>query len=212
MRAVAIGGMRVVAAVWTVAVLAALAGVVWVVATGRSLEVVTTGSMAPAVPTGSLAVIEPVEVADVASGDVITYRMPGVDRLVMHRVVGVIDQGTGPFFRTRGDANESVDSRAVPASDVAGRLRWSIPLAGQVLWALRPPLGLLVLVGLPALLTAAGELVGRRNRTQRENRPGGTPWEHDHRHRPGAGLPAGASAVSGASAASGSPSPPSAWP
>ncbi len=211
MRASAIGVLQVVVAVWTAAVVLALVGLGWVVLTGRSLEVVATGSMAPTIPTGSLAIIEPVgpgrvDVAEIETGDVITYRMPGVERLVMHRVEGVVDQGTGPFFRTKGDANEVVDARAVPSGDVDGRLQWSVPMVGRVLWALRPPLGLVLLVGVPALLTVVSEAAGRRRGTRREPESGGQPWEHGHRH--GVAEPDRDAVVSASSV---SPSPRSAW-
>ncbi len=161
---------HVVAVVWTTAAAIAIGGVAWLVLTGHSLEVVTTGSMAPSSPQGALAILEDVDPADVRVGDVITFEHPDLVPLLMHRVVDVHEQDGGRFFRTQGDANAAADGRAVPARDVRGRLRWRLPHLGAAATWLRPPRGLIVLVGVPLVGTALAEARARRSSTTRGDR------------------------------------------
>jgi signal peptidase len=114
--------------------------------------------MAPTYPVGSLAVVGPVDPSDVRPGMAITFDDPAAPgRLVTHRVVGLA-AGDAPAFRTRGDANWSDDPFPVPARLVRGRVLWHVPLLGHAVDALRWPTGFALLVVLPGLALAAGEV------------------------------------------------------
>lgn len=121
---------------------------------GGQLDIVETGSMAPAVPEGSLAVSMPVEPADVARGDIITFVGP-TDSLVMHRVVDVFENQGLHRYRTQGDANRTPDPGLLREADIERRVAWSASGLGWLARAVQPPIGVIVLVGLPLLLQLA---------------------------------------------------------
>lgn len=129
--------------------------------TGASAYNVLSGSMEPTLPVGSVVVVRPQPADQIKPGDVITYtdRDPAslATRVVTHRVVAV-EQGPGGLsFRTRGDANDTPDLRAIAAGDVHGVLWYSLPVAGWVRNFLVSPAGLLYTAGV-ALLVLAGHL------------------------------------------------------
>lgn len=101
---------------------------------GYSYAVVKSGSMAPAYPPGSIILIGATSPAALGPGDVISFRAPGQsrDRIITHRVVEARQGASGLEFVTQGDANDDVDSRAVPASDVRGRVLFGVPLIGSL--------------------------------------------------------------------------------
>lgn len=103
---------------------------------------VLTGSMAPTIPAGSVVAVRPVEPSALRVGDVITYRIPVQDRrVVTHRIVAILEPGSAPVIRTKGDAIEEPDPWTT-------RLRhgpvWRVivtaPHAGQALRRLQAPL------------------------------------------------------------------------
>ena len=120
----------------------------------------------PTAPKGALAIVEPIDATQVGLNDIVAYREHQRGRLVLHRVVELIDNNGKHSFRTQGDANNAPDARLVAADQIESKLRWTIPGAGRVVVGLRPPVGSLLLIGLPAtalLLTEVGNrLAGSR--------------------------------------------------
>jgi signal peptidase len=132
----------------TLVLVVVLLGGAWLA--GWRLRVVESGSMAPAVPRDALAVITPVDAKQVKIDDVVSFRYAADGRLtVLHRVFDVLPVEGGRVFQTKGDSNTDVDRDFVGGNDLQGKLRWSVPQLGAIARALRPPLGLIVLVGLP---------------------------------------------------------------
>jgi len=126
---------------------------------GWHVDAVYGGSMEPAIKLGSLAVIRPVEPATVSEGDIITFAPPTDTRItVTHRVTQVIDGESGLMFRTKGDANENRDAYIVPAENVVGRVWMSVPYVGYVMDFVKSPVGLGLLIGIPAALIIGIEL------------------------------------------------------
>ena len=134
---------------------------------GYEPQVVLSGSMKPALPVGSVVFVKPVPVAQITVGDIITFRhaRPEANEiLVTHRVTEILIPGdasndsTEFAFRTKGDANGDVDNWIVPAANVEGTVRFSVPYMGYVTDRVRTPEGFLVLIGLPALLIVIGEV------------------------------------------------------
>lgn len=153
-----LGGVLLAAVLlWTVLWLA-LAVLVPTVALGFRPHAIVSGSMEPAIRAGDVVLTATVD-HPVEPGRVITFTDPNrADRLITHRVVTVGEDG---HYRTRGDANEAVDSTPVPPENVQGEGRLLVPLAGMpLLWSSRQPfllLGLLV-----ATVVAAVAVVGPR--------------------------------------------------
>ena len=132
---------------------------------GWQLQHVRSGSMEPLLPVGSLAVLEPVDPAEVAVGQVITFTDPADgDRLVTHRVVEVREDQDGLRFTTQGDANTGADPLPVRADDLRGHLASHVPHLGVAIDAIQSPAAPFVLIGLPALGLAGSEVVAWRRR------------------------------------------------
>lgn len=114
--------------------------------------VILSGSMEPALSPGDVVIVD--ASASVAVGDIVTFR-DGGEVPTTHRVVDVQDEG----YVTKGDANENRDSRPVPASDLLGRVVFTIPLIGHIILWVNTPTGYVALVLVPALLFIGNELI-----------------------------------------------------
>lgn len=133
--------MRTIARIgsWTAGLvpgLAVLALVLYAVAfaAGYRTVAVYSGSMEPELHVGSLAFVKPVESADVRVGDVITFQDPRTrDRLITHRVVKRFVHKGELVYRTKGDANTSVDPWTIALPGTVGRTTFDIPVVGYAL-------------------------------------------------------------------------------
>jgi signal peptidase I len=116
----------------TVAAVVAYAALV---VAGYRPVVVYSGSMVPTLRVGSIALDRPVTAKSVRVGDVITFSDPYVTgRLVTHRIIRIFHTTNGLAYRTKGDANATRDPWTVRLPDRVGRVTFSIPVAGYVLW------------------------------------------------------------------------------
>lgn len=127
-------------------------------ALGHERYVITGASMSGTFEKGTLAIESAVPVADLAAGDVITYLPPpdsGLTELVTHRILSVEESGTGPVFRTQGDANADPDpwTFQLPGPTQA-RLDHAVPHLGWAFIALADPQVRQLVIGLPAGLIA----------------------------------------------------------
>lgn len=128
---------------------------------GIQYIIVLSGSMTPAMPVGSVIGVGAVDPAQVAVGDIITHWHPN-DRevLVTHRVVELTTSDDGALaFRTKGDANEEIDSYLVPAEHVWGRVLLFVPHVGYTRDFIKTLPGLALLVLLPAGLLLINEVM-----------------------------------------------------
>ena len=131
---------------------------------GYERYVITGGSMSGTFEKGSIAFEKPVDVSELAVGDVITYQPPansGVGNLVTHRIVAAGRGEDGArVFRTQGDANAdrdpwkfSLDQGSQPV------VQLTVPFVGYGLIALADRRTRMLVVGLPAALIALLSLV-----------------------------------------------------
>jgi len=150
---------------------------------GYKVVTVQSFSMEPALERGDLVVSRPVSIDDVKQGQIVLF-MEGRDTriLVAHRAVGFINvtanihnSQTGEdtaqksrLIQTKGDANPTVDAQPVMASDLRGRLWFTIPKAGLILH--RAPLQT-VLLGIAAV-TGVAWLAYELYRRKSGKRPG----------------------------------------
>jgi signal peptidase len=131
--------------------------------------VVLSGSMEPAISPGDVVVVDAVPADAIAVGDVITFRSPGSDVPVTHRVIDVTEGPEGQrAFVTQGDANEDPDLRTVTGDAVVGRVIVTMPYVGQVVQFADSPVGFVALVLVPVGLLILNEvgtmvLAGRRD-------------------------------------------------
>lgn len=118
---------------------------------------VRTGSMEPAIPQGSLVVVKPEK--EYNPGDVVTFRYSKKDdQTVTHRILGIEKQINTETFLTKGDANEEKDLQPVVLENIVGKVVIVLPFAGYILSFTRQPIGLAVVIIIPALLFIAGEI------------------------------------------------------
>jgi signal peptidase len=140
---------------------------------GYQRYVITGGSMGGSLPRGSIAYEEVVPTSRIAKDDVITYRPPGADRLLTHRVNWIWRDRSGRrVYRTRGDANPAPDrwTFLLPHKTQA-RLAFHVPLAGYSLTALSIREVRMAVIGGPALAIAFFAFASlRRDRRGRRGR------------------------------------------
>ena len=146
---------------------------------GHEVRPVLSGSMAPAFRTGDAVVTTmatPERVGALTVGDVIVFRVPGHESMVVaHRVAKVVTNNLGArLFTTRGDANSSDDGAMVDGSHVIGVVTGSVPHLGNAMVNLGHRRTLVVFF-LSALLAsfsvtvarlAQQQLADERNQTQ----------------------------------------------
>jgi len=91
--------------------------------------VVASGSMAPSLRTSDVVITDRPE-GELAVGSVIDFQVGQESRI--HRIVEVAAEG----YRTKGDANQTVDGSLVARSDVNGVGVMVVPLVGlPAVWA-----------------------------------------------------------------------------
>jgi signal peptidase len=147
---------------------------------GHPAFAVLSGSMAPAIRTGDLVFADSLsatERRELRPGQVVTFRSAGDgSRLFTHRIVGVRHgAGDAVAYVTKGDANDSPDTTAVPADHVLGLYRTRIPYGGYLLsWLHRPAAVATVAAALALLLFGIKQLRsgGGLPRPQLPRRPG----------------------------------------
>ena len=121
---------------------------------------IESGSMRPTLPVGSTVVLRHVAASRIRVGDIITFKRPGADSvLVTHRVVAIKRQTGRTFFVTKGDANGVRDAWQVPAAGTGWRYAFSVPYLGYPVTALKQPVVRLGLFAALALAVAAAALV-----------------------------------------------------
>jgi signal peptidase len=120
--------------------------------------VVLSGSMEPTISTGDVVLVDDVDPADVEERDVITYLRDGADTPTTHRVVGINEEEGELSFVTKGDANEDPDAAPVAASEVMGRVVFTIPYIGYVIEFVNTPAGFISLVIVPFVLLLLSEM------------------------------------------------------
>lgn len=120
------------------------------------LFTVMSGSMEPNVHVGSVAVVKPVTSYKV--GDVITFQGVGSADKTTHRIYS-IDETTGQkVYTTKGDANDGPDGTPVYENQIIGKEYVSVPLLGYVLNYIKTPVGLVLIIIIPAAIIIYEEI------------------------------------------------------
>ena len=121
------------------------------------VKIVLSGSMEPSIKIGSIVVIKPESLYKV--NDVVTFGkdtkkdVPTTHRIVSTRAVeGVM------FFTTKGDANKNIDGIEIRQSDIHGKVLFSISYMGYIIDFVRKPVGMIIVIVLPALYIVYDEV------------------------------------------------------
>lgn len=129
---------------------------------GIKSYVVLTGSMEPAVPMGS--VIYTLKQPSYKVGDIIAFKQG--DLTITHRVAAVTPEG----FKTKGDANNAIDSTLVSKANVEGIQVYRFLNLGKLILSLKTLPGLLTLIILPAIILIGFEINNIRKEMEKEIR------------------------------------------
>lgn len=141
---------------------------------------VESNSMSPVMHRGDAVLISKRDTSP-RLGDVVSFASPANPKVVItHRVIGV-DNHRG-MIETRGDDTSLIDA-PIPGWNIIGKVTHVLPKMGIVLGLLKNPLGLIVLIYLPAL----GVIISEIKRLSSYYTTGIHPAEHVHyRLRPNA--------------------------
>lgn len=118
--------------------------------------VVLSGSMQPTIPTGAIVFSQ--KQLSYNPKDIISFtENNGVN--VTHRIAETVSQNGQIFYRTKGDANNTVDTKLVPASEVIGKAILSIPYIGYISGFLKTFPGFIFLIVLPTSIFIGSEIL-----------------------------------------------------
>jgi signal peptidase len=121
---------------------------------GHDLFVIRGGSMSPTIPIGGLVAVRHVAPGDLRVGDIVTIKATdGV--LDTHRITRIVQLPAGIYIETKGDANQDPDPVLSPASAIVGRVDFSLPIAGYLLYVLTLPIGVLSIFSLAITMLLA---------------------------------------------------------
>lgn len=121
--------------------------------------IVSSGSMQPTIKTGSLILSQ--KTKDVKKNDIITFFYPLNEvKYVTHRVINVENVNKNEVvYRTKGDANNTVDSGFVRPEAVYGRVLFAIPWLGYFFSFVRTTPGLTLFFIIPTTIIVYSELL-----------------------------------------------------
>ena len=118
---------------------------------------VLSGSMEPTIKTGSIVLTKPVN--DYKIGDIITFgSTTKTIPPTTHRIAEIKVVGGEPVYITKGDANNSVDSREIKKSDIIGKTIIKVPYLGYVIDFVRKPVGFVLIIVIPAVVIINDEI------------------------------------------------------
>lgn len=121
---------------------------------GLKVYTVLSGSMEPTYHTGSVIYVKEVDYTTLQEGDVITF-MLDEDTIATHRIVEVVPDESDPNtlrYRTKGDANDTVDGSLVHYKNVIGKPVFTIPYLGYAANYIQNPPGTYVAIAAGAIL------------------------------------------------------------
>ena len=109
---------------------------------------VLSGSMEPNYHVGSVIYVKTINHKELKKGDVITFKLEG-DTNATHRIIEIVKENDNSIkFRTKGDANESADSKLVEPQDIRGKVIFTIPILGYITANISRPPGNIVMIAI----------------------------------------------------------------
>ncbi len=127
---------------------------------GYKFLVVRSGSMEPAMKTGSLLLIKSNENNEYQEGDIVTFGpVSDAKMLITHRISKVEGKNGELVYTTKGDANDGPDPRKLREEQILGKFFLAIPLIGYVVGFTQTPLGVTLLIVIPATILIYNEIL-----------------------------------------------------
>jgi signal peptidase I len=99
---------------------------------GWEFDAVLSGSMEPVYHVGGLVVFRPVDTTQLEIGDIISFKWPGANVPVCHRIITITEENGSTYYQTKGDANEDPDPERVLPEYVKGTGVLHIPYVGRL--------------------------------------------------------------------------------
>lgn len=120
--------------------------------------VVESGSMEPAIKVGSIVVIRPEK--EYKTGDIITFIDPSQKSKVptTHRIYEIEIVSGEIRYVTKGDANNTPDTKSVRKRDILGKVLVSIPYLGYGVAFAKKPIGFLLIIFVPVIIIILDEV------------------------------------------------------
>lgn len=137
------------------ALLAGAGGTLLLRAKGLELLSVQSGSMAPAVRVGDAVVVRR-QLPPLKPGDVVSFVSREHGGVVVTHRIAQLDTDDGRLV-TKGDATTKAD-KPITRVDLVGKVEYVAPYAGYALDTFKHPLGLALLVYVPALCIVVAEI------------------------------------------------------
>ncbi|MGL6173555.1 MAG: signal peptidase I [Cellulosilyticaceae bacterium] len=95
-------------------------------------KVILTGSMEPFIEPGDIILVKKFQIQEeikiLEVGDVIVFKREG--KSISHRIIAVVHQEGKDLYETKGDANESADTKWVRPEDLQGKVIKVVPKLG----------------------------------------------------------------------------------
>ena len=138
---------------------------------GFSYFTVLSGSMQQEIPKGALVLTKRIDAGELNIGDNITF-LKSSNTTVTHKIVGIYEnygENGGRGFQTQGTNNSQPDRDAVPASNVVGKVIFSVPALGALLSMLSNNLILVLLfLGFLLILSFSLQILFRVKKDEKE--------------------------------------------
>ncbi len=117
------------------------------------IHVVASNSMAPSINTRDGLILGSADPASLQVGEVVVFPDPEVhSQQIVHRIVGIEQQGDASYLVTKGDNNPVADPFLTPANNVVGRVAMCLPDFGLFFDFVNSPYGFALTVVSPLLL------------------------------------------------------------
>ena len=130
---------------------------------GHKVVAIHSSDMEPTLSDGDVIVARQGEPADVNAGDLMTFAEPETGDTLTRRVRAIVETGDEVVFETKADSLDQVERFSLPVDGQVAEPRRKIPLLGYVTEMALVP-GILAVIALTALMTAAAVVLSRRLR------------------------------------------------
>jgi signal peptidase len=130
---------------------------------------VMSGSMEPTLKVGSVVFVQKVNPETLKKGDIITFASTDDPAItITHRLAATEKIGSKTIFKTKGDANSIGDTAEIYATQIKGRVIFSLPYLGYFSVWIKRPLGFGLMIIFPAILIILSEIFSIKKSIEKE--------------------------------------------
>ena len=116
---------------------------------------IQSGSMEPTIKTGDVILVR--KQTNYQENDIVTF-IGERNRKVTHRIIEVKQTNDGLKFKTKGDANRSIDQDQINPEQIIGQMAFRFPKLGYAITFARKPKGIILLLIIPLAVIILDEL------------------------------------------------------